>query len=220
MPLNESQLPRLLLGAGGHAKVVIDALRSTGQEILGILAPDMEQGDSLMNVPVIGGDEIINQYSKDQVLLINGVGSLPGKDCRWRISEKYRRKKYQFGQVLHDKVLVASDVLLASGVQIMSGAIIQTNSKIGLDTIINTGSLIDHDCIIGSNCHIAPGVSLSGNVTVGNGAHIGTGSTVIQGVHIGNEVVIAAGTTIYKDIPDKMFVRMKNQSVIETLRNE
>ena len=217
--MTDTQLPCLILGAGGHAKVVIDALRSVGREIIGILTPDIEKGASFMGIPILGDDKVINQYQADQILLINGLGSLPGKDRRWFLADKYRGKNYQFGQVMHSNTSVSSDVLLSEGVQLMNGVIIQPSCKIGLDTIINTGSLIDHDCSIGSRCHIAPGVTLSGGVTIGDSVHIGTGVKVIQGVHIGNGTIVAAGTTVCKDILENTLVRFKNEFVIENLKD-
>ena len=217
MSLNYTKLPCLVLGAGGHAKVLIEALRLSKNEIVGILTPDMKAGSEFMGVPVLGGDEVIDRFAPDQIQLINGVGSVPGRPHRWRLGELMRRKQFQFGVVAHEKSIVATDVSAAEGVQLMAGSIIQPSCKVGLDTIINTGSLIDHDCLVGDYCHIAPGVILSAGVQIGNKTHIGTGAQVIQGIHIGSDVVIAAGTTVYKDIPDRVLVKRKTELVMEPL---
>jgi len=220
MSLSNGMPHSLILGAGGHAKVLIEAIRSTQQEVNGVITLDLGYHDDFMGVPVLGGDEIIFEYDPQEVLLINGVGSLPRKYRRWHLSSMMRKNGYKFGSVIHITAIVAEDVMLAEGVQLMAGVTVQPGSKIGLDTIINTGSLIDHDTIIGDCCHIAPGVTLSGCVSVGNSVHIGTGAQVIQGVSIGNNVIIAAGTTVYSDIPDGMMVKQQAELNMEAIKGQ
>lgn len=218
MSLSNSKLPCLILGAGGHSRVLIEALRTTGHEIVGVLAVDLKPGSELMGLPVLGGDDVVDQYDPEQIRLINGVGSIPGNTQRWHLAELMRNKQFQFGVVVHENITVAGDLCLAEGVQLMAGVTIQPGCKIGLDTIVNTGSLIDHDCEIGDHCHIAPGVTLSGNVQIGSNVHIGIGAHVIQGIRIGSHAVIAAGTTVYKDIPEGMLVKQKAELVMESVK--
>jgi UDP-perosamine 4-acetyltransferase len=82
----------------------------------------------------------------------------------------------------------------------MAGAVIQSGSRIGINSIINTRASVDHDCVIGNHVHISPGVTLSGGVEIGTCSHIGTGSTVIQGIVIGNSCLAAAGAVVTKDV--------------------
>ena len=85
----------------------------------------------------------------------------------------------------------------------MAGCVIQTGTNIGANSIVNTRASIDHDCTIGETVHIAPGVTLSGNVRVGDRTHIGTGAVVIQGIAIDADSLVAAGAVVYRDLPAK-----------------
>jgi len=197
-----SDKPVIIMGAGGHAKVITDALKLSGRDILGFVTPDLEADSEFYGKKVLGNDEVINQYLPDEIELVNGIGSLPRKNIRWKLAEKMRKQGYKFATILHPDAVIASDVNLEEGVQVMAGAIIQPGTKIKQDSIINTGSLIDHDCTIEKNCHIAPGVVCSGGVTIGSNTHLGTGTVVTEYRAIGSNSIVAAGSVIYKNIPD------------------
>jgi len=200
--------PIILIGSGGHAGVLVEIIKEKAMDIVGIVDPKKSTGERSFGVGIIGDDDAILNFSPDEVSLVNGLGSLPGKENRWKITKKFRSKKYDFMSLVHPRASLSNDVNLGEGVQVMKGCILQHDVSIGEDTIINTGSIIDHDCSIGSNCHIAPGSVLSGGVSVGNNVHIGTGSTIIQNVKIGHNVIIAAGSVIYKDIePNTTYIK-------------
>ena len=192
--------PVIVLGAGGHAKVVIETLSQAGHQIIGVVAPDYPAGNQFCGYKVLGGDDAISTYSAGSIVLANGIGVLPGQHQRWRIAALLREQGYSFVTIVHPSAIVANDVILAEGVQVMAGAIIQPGSRIGQDTIINTGARIDHDCSIAANCHVAPGVVCSGGVALGEGGYLGTGAVLIQNVCVGEHSVVAAGSVIYKDV--------------------
>ena len=217
--MREELLPLLILGAGGHTKVLLEALLQEQREIIGIVAPHLDSGTDFLGVTVHGSDEAVFEYDTKEVLLINGVGSIPGKEHRWDLSVKMRERGYQFGRVIHPNSSIATNVLFAEGVQLMAGTIIQPGCKIGQDSIINTGTHIDHDTIIGDQCHIACGVTLSGEVKIGENVHIGSGANVIEGITIGKGCVVAAGTTVYKDVPSGVMVRQQAKMVMEVVKN-
>ncbi|MHB1126568.1 MAG: acetyltransferase [Bacillota bacterium] len=197
-------LPVIILGAGGHAKVLIDALRKQSIPILGITEKHKKaQNEHIKDIEILGDDEVIFKYSPKNIRLVNGLGSVKTTLNRQLIFEYFKRKGYVFTSVIHPNSIIASDVLLLEGVQIMAGAIIQSGAKIGMNTILNTRASIDHDCIIGDHVHLAPGVVLSGGVTVGYGTHIGVGATVIQGITIGTNALISAGSLVIKDVMDE-----------------
>ncbi len=207
--------PVIVLGAGGHAKVVIDTLQQSGREITGLTDPNIIKGNKYFDVNVLGDDGIIQEYMSDEVELANGLGTIPGSDLRWRIASRMRSLGYKFTIVIHPSAVIANSAYLEEGVQIMAGCILQPDVVVGRDTIINTGVSIDHDCQIGANCHIAPGVSLSGGVRIGDFVHIGTGATAIQNISIGSNSVVAAGSVIYRDIASGVTLI---QSKIDTLK--
>jgi sugar O-acyltransferase (sialic acid O-acetyltransferase NeuD family) len=200
-------LPVIIIGAGGHAKVLIDTLRLKSVEILGIVDKDSsKKGQDLMGVLVIGSDEEVLNFAPQQIHLVNGIGTVQVSSVRRRIFEEYKNKGYQFESVIHPSAIIAADVELTEGVQIMAGVIIQPGCCVGVNTIINTGSLVDHDCQIGSHVHIAPGGVLSGGVLLENNVHIGTGAVIIQGVKIGVNSLVAAGAVVIQNVKNDVTV--------------
>ena len=195
-----SRKPLIIIGAGGHAKVLIDALIESEWEIVGLVDPSIKAGTDYMGFPVLGNDDVLCTFKPNEVLLVNGIGSLPGKKIRWQIASSMREKKYAFSKVIHPTATIAKNAILEEGSQIMAGAIIQPGAQIGRDSIINTGVIVDHDSVVGGNCHLAPGTTLSGGVTIGENTHIGTGVSVVQGVTIGSHSIVGAGTVVYRDI--------------------
>jgi len=211
--------PVIILGAGGHAKVLIELLQIVEQKILGVIDINKNKGDLFCGIKVLGDDEEINNYSSSEVGLVNGIGSLPEQDSRFKVATKFRKKGYKFISVIHPASIIAEDVILEEGVQIMAACVLQPGVKIGLDSIINTGVIVDHDCTIGKNCHLAPGVTLSGGVKVDDDVHIGTGSSVIQNKRIGAGTVIAAASVVYSDIPENVTFIQSRQETIKPNRN-
>lgn len=209
----------IILGAGGHARVIADVLVKSGYKILGFVAPDKERDSLYFGYRIIGGDNVLDSYIDRDFLLANGIGFLPGRPLRWNLAKKMREKGYTFVNVIHPSAILADDVVLDEGVQVMAGSIIQPGVHIGQDTIINTGTCIDHDCDIGKNVHLAPGVILSGSVKIGDGVHIGTGTSVIQRKRIGSGTVIAAASVIYHDIPENVTYIQPRRESIEPNRN-
>jgi len=193
-------MPVIICGTGGHARVLADSLIKSDTQILGFITADKNQKDSIFGIEVLGDDSYLKNFSNEEILLINGIGSLPGEDRRLRLAKKMRRKGFSFASVVHISAIIGEGVKLEEGVQIMAGTVIQNNVSIGVDTIINTGALIDHDCKIGRDCHIAPGAVFSGGVIVKNGVHFGTGTKVIQNISVGEGSIIAAGSIIFRDV--------------------
>lgn len=201
-------LPVIVLGAGGHAKVLIEALLRSSRVIAGIVDanPQLVGGD-LLGVPVLGADDVVEGFRPAEVQLVNGLGSVGAVNRRQLLFEKFKPMGYTFATVIHPCAVIASDVTLGEGAQVMAGAVIQPGCRIGIDTIINTRASVDHDCAIGDHVHISPGATLSGAVTVGARCHIGTGATVIQGISIGADCLVAAGAVVVRHVADGTKVR-------------
>jgi sugar O-acyltransferase (sialic acid O-acetyltransferase NeuD family) len=195
-------LPIIVISAGGHARVLISALKVLNKNILGITdrSPDIV-GEHIHDIKVLGGDDIIMDYSPDSIELVNGIGSISSTDKRKDIYLQFKKYGYSFANIIHPSAIIMSEVKLGEGVQILAGAIVQTGCVIGNNSIINTGAIVDHDCIIGEHVHVAPGAVLSGGVHIGTMSHIGTSSTVIQGIKIEEWVTIGAGAVVLNDIP-------------------
>lgn len=198
-------LPVIVLGGGGHAKVLIEALLLQRIEVLGYTDPD-ESLKTAFGLRRLGDDQAILEYDPEELKLVNGIGSVASTSSRKRIYDRFRMKGYRFQTVTHPSAVIASDVRINEGAQIMAGAVVQPGSSLGANAIINTGALVDHDCTIEAHAHIAPGAVLSGNVRVEQGAHVGTGATIIQGVVIGERSIIGAGSVVLEDVPSSVTV--------------
>jgi sugar O-acyltransferase (sialic acid O-acetyltransferase NeuD family) len=194
----------VLIGAGGHARVLLALVRAAGHEVVGVCDPALARDGRTIweDVPVLGGDDALLTLDREQVAAINGIGQLVGSSLRRRVFERVQALGYRFPALVHPTAWVAKDVRLDDGVQIMAGAVVQPGSRIGASTIVNTRAGIDHDCVIGAHVHIAPGATLCGGVAVGEGGFIGAGATLIQGVRVGDHAVVGAGATLVKALRD------------------
>lgn len=198
-----SPLPMIIIGAGGHAKVLIDALLLQGKDIIGIVDKEAEKaGTNLLGVPVLGDDTVVLNYAADKVVLVNAIGSIRDTALREKVYDNFKKLGYSFSGVIHPSAIVARNITFGEGVQVMAGTVIQTGSSIGANSIINTRASIDHDCVIGEHVHIAPGAVLSGSVKIGKGVHIGTGSSIIQSIQIGAGSTIGAGAVVVGNMPE------------------
>lgn len=199
--------PVILLGSGGHARVLLDMLRRLDVEVLGIADPQQPAGSDWFGVLVLGDDSVVQDYAAEQIELVNGIGSLPGDSgLRRKLFNQFKVRGYQFCTVVDPRAFVAGDATLAEGVQAMAGVIIQAGTIIAENCIVNSGAIVEHDCRIGREVHIAPGAVLSGGITIGDRAHIGTGASLIQGLNIGADSVIGAGSVVTRDVGSRQIV--------------
>jgi len=187
----------VLVGAGGHAKVCIELLRSMGEEV-DYCVGDESSPASCIGVPVLKGDENFVRlrgegYSRAFVAI--GANSV-----RARLADIVTSLGYELVNAISPKSMVSPTARLGSGVAIMSGAVINAEVFIDSLAIINTGATVDHDCKIGRAAHIAPQCGLAGNVTVGAQSFLGIGSRVIPDVSIGNNVTVGAGGVVIANI--------------------
>jgi UDP-perosamine 4-acetyltransferase len=195
-------LPIIVIGGGGHGRVVIDALLRAGAAVAGVIDPDAGVGARLPpGVPWLGGDDALASHPPARYCLANGVGGI-GDAQRRRVYENLKRGGYTVARVEHPAATIAASVTLGEGCQIMAGAVLQPGARIGVDAVVNTRASVDHDCVVGDHSHIAPGAVLCGDVTIGDDTHVGAGAVIIQGVRIGRGCVVGAGATILRDVPD------------------
>jgi len=195
----------VLIGGGGHCKVVISILKKLGNfEIAGIV--DNYKTDSFMSgIKIIGTDDDLKGIYKSGIYnALITVGSIKDNTKRYRLFNMAKEIGYKFPVIISPEAIVDESVKIGEGTVIMPGSIINVDSSIGNNCIINTGSIIEHDCKIGDHCHIAPGVHISGEANIGELSFIGIGATIIQGIKIGKNVTIGAGSVLIKDIPDNV----------------
>lgn len=193
----------VVIGGGGHARVLLDVLERCGVAVVGVTDTNTgKHGKCLAGIRVLGGDEALERHPPALTTLVNGLGSTDSMLLRQQVYERLKAAGYRFLTVTHPSAIIASDVDLGEGVQVMAGAIIQPGTEIGANSILNTGARVDHDCRIGAHVHLSPGVTLSGAVSVGDGTHIGTAATVVQGLSIGRGCLVAAGAVVTRSVAD------------------
>lgn len=197
----------ILIGGGGHAKVLIDAMASSGNfSIKGILDPGLRIGELVSGVPVLGKDDYLSCIDKAKCGLALAVGSIKASVKRKEFFNDLKRSGFAFPAIAHAKAYVSKNACVSEGAQVMAGAIVQPSASIGENAIVNTGAIIEHDCFISAHSHISPGAVLGGEVFVGECSHIGLGAKVLQGIRIGNNVTVGAGAVVTKDIDDNRTV--------------
>jgi sugar O-acyltransferase (sialic acid O-acetyltransferase NeuD family) len=189
----------IILGGGGHASVLEDALQANGLTLLGYVAPEPSE---MLAVPYLGDDLWLATQDRAKLSLVNGLGTIGVDGLRASSFQKFTELGFKFAVVKHGHSSVSASSTLMDGAQILAGAVIGPHSHIGRDVIVNISASVNHHCQIGDHVHIAPGAVLCGSVTVKLGAFIGAGATVIQGVTVGARTLVAAGTVVVRDLPD------------------
>ncbi len=194
----------ILYGASGHAKVILDCLKSQGKAVtcfiddnpdkLEFLGLKVKRSD---NIPV--DDEIILSIGDNRI--------------RKKIANLISIK---FGVAIHSSAIVASNVEIGEGSVVFHGAILQPEVQVSKHCIINTGVKIDHECKIKDFVHIAPGSILCGDVTIGEGSFVGAGAVIKQCISIGKNVIRGAGAVVLDHVPDNCTVVGNPAKIIKT----
>lgn len=190
----------VLIGAGSHGKVILEAVRAMGGfEVVGLLdaAPTARV---VLGVPVLGDNSMLPQLRADGVAA--AVVTLGDNGVRQRMSESLRALGFVMPSIIHPTAVIAPSALLGEGVVVMMRAVVGTETRVGTLTIVNTGAIVDHDNDIGEAAHIAPGCAMAGSVSVGTRTLVGVGSAVRPGIRIGRDAVIGAGSAVVADVPD------------------
>lgn len=193
----------VIIGAGGHARVLLAAMRCLNRlpRLVVDINPDL-WGYELDGV-IITDPNYIELGDK----LINGIGGVGRTRARQAVYDEMSARGFKFECVLHPAAIVTGEIVYGAGTQVMAGAVLQTGINIGVNSLVNTGASVDHDCRIGNHVHVAPSATLCGGVTVGNNSHIGAGAVVIQGITIGENCLIAAGAVVVRNVADNLTVR-------------
>lgn len=195
----------IVVGAGGHAKVLIDAILSNHDyEVIGAtdINNELWGKEIYKGIRILGDDSILDEHSPNECEVVIGVGISLSLNYRKELYEKIKNKLFKIPAIKHKFTYIGKQVEIMEGVQILSGAVINSGSQIRENTIVNTGVIIEHDCRIGAHTLIGPGAILGGNVEIGNGCFIGMGAKILPNVFIGKNVIVGAGSVVLKDIPD------------------
>ena len=187
----------IIIGAGGHAKVIADIIEKSGDEVVGFLDDNKENGATVIkNYKVIGGsnNRFAMAITKENVEFVIAIGD---NQKRKEISNSPNLKFYT---AIHPSAQIGLDVRIEEGTVIMANSCINSSAKIGKHCIINTGAIIEHDNIIEAYVHISPNATLGGTVKIGESTHVGIGSIVKNNITICKNCTIGAGAVVVKNI--------------------
>ncbi len=199
-----TQAPRcLILGGGGHARVLIDGLLASGAAVpVAVLDPDSaKQGGDIFGVPVQGGDEDIPALLAQGVRhFLVGLGGVRDNRPRARLFEMALAAGLSPLTFRHPRAVCSSRAQVGQGCQLLPLSVVNAGARLGQNVIVNTAAVVEHDCQLDDHAHVATGARLCSTVRVGWGAHVGAGATVKQLVSIGQGAVVAAGAVVINDV--------------------
>lgn len=195
----------IVIGGGGHAKVVLDAVLTSGKYTpVGVLDRDVTLWNTLVcGVRVLGGDELLKQLFDQGIRnVMIGLGGVSNNQPRKTLAELVSKQGFEVIGVVHPTASISKFSEIHLSAQIFDGVHIGPAVQLHEGVIINTHALIEHDCEVAAFAHVASGAVLGGEVQVGSMAHIGSGATVRQKIKIGVGAVIGAGAVVVRDVED------------------
>lgn len=182
----------LVIGAGGHASVVVDAAQVAGIDVMRVVG-DASGRPDMLGVPISPTAE-----GADADGFIVAVGD---NLARARLFAEYAASGQAPAAIIHPSAVIAPGVVIGDGTFVAAGVVINTGARIGSNAILNTSSTVDHDCVIGDHVHIGPMAGLCGGVHIGEGTLIGAGCSIIPARSVGEWTVIGAGSAVVRDVP-------------------
>jgi len=193
----------VILGAGGHAKVVLEILRLVpGCEVVGLLDADPEKGGRLLlGAPILGQDDMLGELRRQGVA--QAIVAIGDNHRRREAFLRARGQGFQLIQAVHPNAVISPSARLGGGTVAMAAAVVNAEAVIGENVILNTGSSVNHTCLVGDHANIAPGAHLAGEVCVAEGALIGLGASILPGVKVGEWAVVGAGAVVTDDVPPR-----------------
>ncbi len=195
--------PIVVLGGGGHARVVIDAAQWAGLVVLGYAAPERSQTTDALGPKWLGDDPVALEAHRDAAFVL-GLGH---QGLRKAIAALVASARVALADVVHPRSVVSQRAELLGGCAIMAGAVVNSGARVGLHAIVNTGAIVEHDVTLGDLVHVCPGAVLGGGVQVGAGATIGLGARVRDHVSIGAGAFVGMGAVVVSDVaPGAMVV--------------
>jgi sugar O-acyltransferase (sialic acid O-acetyltransferase NeuD family) len=189
----------VLIGGGGHCKSIIDAIATSGYNILGILDISENVGKSICGVNIIGTDDRISEYI-NQVLFVISVGD--DNLLRLRLYNKVKLLRGIFATIIASTAHVSKYAKIGEGTVILHQACINADAKIGVNCIINSFANIEHDVQIGDHTHVSTGAMVNGDCVIGRKVFIGSQSAIKDRIHITDNVIIGASSFVNKDISE------------------
>ena len=188
----------VIIGAGGHAKVIADIIIKSGDKVYGFLDDNKDVGTKVIEDYAVVGkveDCVKLQKENEEFGFVIAIGS---NNIRKMLNEKYHNLNYY--TAIHPNAVIGMQVKIDKGTIVMANACINPNAKIGKHCIINTAAIVEHDNIIEDYVHLSPNATLCGTVTIGEGTHIGAGAIVKNNTSVTQDCIVGAGAVVVKNI--------------------
>ena len=183
----------IIIGAGGHGRVVADIAAKSGYTEIAFL--DDNTSESHSAYPVIGVSGDAEKYPEHDFFVAIGAS-----DVRKRLQDKLSENGLRIATLIHPNAVIGENVTIGDGTAIMACAVVNPNTTIGKGCIVNTCASVDHDSSLGDFSHVSAGSHLAGTVYIGSRTFIGAGTTIINNITICDDVLIGAGTVVIRDI--------------------
>jgi len=196
----------ILIGASGHAKVIIDIVEKQGKfELLGLIENNPNLEKKVLGYGILGDESILSETIYNDVYLFIAIGD---NWVRHLVKERISalHPSIKFATLIHPSAQIAKGVKIGEGVCIMAGAIVNSDTRIESFTIINTKASMDHDGHLGAFASLAPNATTGGNVSIGNFTSVGISATIKHGVQIGAHNVIGGGALVLKNFEDNQII--------------
>lgn len=190
----------LILGAGGHGKVVAEAAVASGRwRTIAFLDGRFPALSSVLEWPVIGTDAQATQFLPRDREIFVAIGD---NRLRLQLLESLRESGFAVPAIVHPNAWVSPSARVGEGTVLVAGAVVNAGASLGRGCIVNTGASVDHDCSIGDGVHVSPGAHIGGGAVVSARTWIGIGAAIRHRVKIGADVVVGAGAAVIADLPD------------------
>jgi sugar O-acyltransferase (sialic acid O-acetyltransferase NeuD family) len=187
-----------VVGSGGHAKVVADAVLAQGHEFSGFFGEDSSRwGQTVLGYPILGPIKGWQQQSIEA--LVVGIGD---NLARKVVFNQLKSAGAKLITVVHPRATLGKGVALGEGAVVLANVVVNSDSQIGPNCILNTACTVDHDCIVSAHVHVAPGVNITGHVKLGEGTFVGTGAKIIPRILVGDWAIIGAGAVVVRNVDD------------------
>lgn len=205
--------PIIIYGAGGHGKVVIDAITTfesslMDSQILGVIDDNEAlHGSKYFGYTVLGGFAELQKYDENRTFKeYKLIVAIARNDIRKHICSKVSQLDCELITVIHPSAQIARDVTIGPGSMIMATAVLNPGVVLGTGVVINTGAIVEHDCIVHDFVHVAPGAVFGGAVEVCEDSLVGIGACVLPFIRIGKGSTVAAGSVVTRNVPDGVTV--------------
>jgi len=190
----------LVIGAQGHARVCIEALRDDPRHVVvGAVSHDGTGMDDL-GTTVLGRDDDLGM-STQRARATTGFVAIGDNGIRADVIGRWDATGLPLTSAVSRHAIVSPTATIADGVALLPAAVVNAGTTIGRGSIVNTNASVDHDCRVGTVVHIAPGVAIGGGVTIGDGAFVGIGARILPNLTIGAGATVGGGAVVIGDVP-------------------